>query len=398
MSKKKNWIKMRHKVVTFLLRPIFGVFVRCKYGIKIEKFKGQGKRPYLVLMNHQTAYDQFFVGLTFNRPVYYLASEDIFSMGWVSRLIEWLVRPIPIKKQTTDIQAVKNCIRIAREGGTICLAPEGNRTYHGKTLYMKDSISPLVRKMGLPLALFRIEGGYGVHPRWSDVVRRGGMRCHVSRVIEPEEYANMTNAELFAQIEQELAVDEACVIKEYRHKKNAEFLERMVYTCPWCGFAPFESHNDEIQCTKCKRRIRHLPSKELEGIDCEFPHRFVAQWYDQQNALVNDTDLLTMTEKPVFEDQAQLSLVHVNQYKEVLQKNVQVCLYGDRITVGDMEFSFQDVGAVVVLGKNKLNIYAGSDLYQLQGSERFNALKYVNFYHRYKNLCSGDPDERFLGL
>ena len=80
MSKKKTWIKTRHKVVTCLLRPVFGIFVRLKYGIKIEKFKDQGKRPHLILMNHQTAYDQFFVGLTFNRPVCYLASEDIVSM------------------------------------------------------------------------------------------------------------------------------------------------------------------------------------------------------------------------------------------------------------------------------------------------------------------------------
>ena len=398
MSKKKTWIKPRHMVVRIVLGPIVRLLACCKYGIKMERFKNQGKRPYLVLMNHQTGYDQFFVGLTFNRPVYYLASEDIFSKGWISRLIEWLVQPIPIKKQTTDIQAVKNCIRIAREGGTICLAPEGNRTFHGRTLYMKDSISPLVRKLGLPLALFRIEGGYGVQPRWSDVTRRGGMRSYVSRVIEPEEYANMTNAELFAVIEKELTVNEDCVTKEYRHKKNAEFLERAVYTCPWCGFAPFESHNDEIQCTKCKRKIRHLPTKELEGIDCEFPHRFVAQWYDWQNELVNETDLRTMTDTPVFEDRAKLSLVHMNKYKEVLKKDTKVCLYGDRITVDERVFSFDTVSAVVVLGKNKLNIYAGDELLQLKGSKRFNALKYVNFYHRYKNLTTGDQNDKFLGL
>ena len=188
------------------------------------------------------------------------------------------------------------------------------------------------------------------------------------------------------------------MITHYRHKKNAEFLERAVYTCPWCGFAPFESHNDVIHCTKCKRKIRHLPSKELEGIDCEFPHRFVAQWYDWQNDFVNQTDLLSMTEEPVFEDQAQLSLVHVNQYKELVKKDVKVCLYGDRITVDERVFSFAQVGAVVVLGKNKLNIYDGDELLQLKGSKRFNALKYVNFYHRYKNLNGGDRNDEFLGL
>ena len=319
-------------------------------------------------------------------------------MGWISRALEWLVAPIPIKKQTTDIQAIKNCIRVAREGGTICLAPEGNRTYHGQTVFMKDSVSSLARKLGLPIALFRIEGGYGVHPRWSDAIRRGKMRCYISRVIEPEEYAQMTNPELFALIEKELYVDEARVTGEFRHKKNAEFLERALYTCPWCGFTTLESHNDVIRCTKCVRKIRHLPTKELEGVDCEFPHRFVADWYHWQKDFVNKTDLLSMTDAPLYEERADFSQVYPYKNKVLLKKDAKVCLYGDRITVDDRTFRFSEVSAVVVLGKNKLNIYAGSELLQLKGSKRFNALKYVNFYPRCKNLSAGNPDDQFLGM
>lgn len=398
MGKNKRWMKVRHKIVTALLAPPFGVYVRWKYGIKIEKFKEQGSRPYLIIMNHQTAFDQFFVALTFNRPVYYLASEDIFSMGWVSRLISWLVAPIPIKKQTTDLQAVKNCIKIAKEGGTICLAPEGNRTFHGKTVYMSPAIASLTKKLGLPLAIFRIEGGYGIHPRWSDVVRKGRMRSFVSRVIEPEEYKDMTSAQLFDVIQKELWVDEACVTGEFQHKKNAEFLERVMYVCPWCGLSEFESGSDVIRCKKCDRQIRHLPTKELEGVNCEFPHKFVADWYEWQHDYVNGVDVLSLTAAPVWEETAQLSLVHPCKNKDVLTQEARVCLYGDRITVDDRIFRFDTVFAVVVLGKNKLNIYDGSELLQLKGNSRFNALKYVNFYHRYKNMTTGDHNGKFLGL
>ena len=201
MQQKQGWIKFRHKVVVALLRPVFGLYIRLRYGIRTEKFREQGDRPYLIVMNHQTAFDQFFVSLTFNRPIYFVASEDLFSLGWLSDALRYLVAPIPIKKQTLDLQAVKNCIRVAREGGSIALAPEGNRTFHGRTLYMKPGIASLAKKLGLPLAIFRIEGGYGVHPRWSDVVRKGRMRSRVSRVVEPEEYAAMTNEELFRLIE-----------------------------------------------------------------------------------------------------------------------------------------------------------------------------------------------------
>jgi len=49
------------------------------------------------------------------------------------------------------------------------------------------------------------------------------------------------------------------------------------------------------------------------------------------------------------------------------------------------------------LGKNKLNIYYGDKLYQLKGSKRFNALKYLHFYYRYKNIKE-DNNDKFLGL
>jgi len=398
MKKKQPWLRMRHRVITKLLQPSLGLFVRWKYGVTIEKFKNQGSRPYLIVMNHQTAYDQFFVGITFNRPVYYIASEDIFSLGWVSDLIRFLVNPIPIKKQTTDLQAVKTCIQVAREGGTICLAPEGNRTYHGKTVYMKPSIGSLAKKLALPIAIFKIEDGYGVHPRWSDVIRKGSMRTRVSRVIEPEEFKDLTAQQLFEVIEKELWQDEAKVTGDFPHPKNAEFLERLIYTCPKCGLAPFESSGDIVRCSKCGLQVRHLSTKELEGIGEAFPHRFVAQWYEAQNQLVNSLDLQAMCLEPVFRDTAALSLVHVYKNKTLLSKQAAVCLYGDRITVDDREFPFSRVSAVTVLGKNKVNIYDGQEVFQLKGSKRFNALKYVNFFHRYKNITEGDGNGQFLGL
>ena len=83
---------------------------------------------------------------------------------------------------------------------------------------------------------------------------------------------------------------------------------------------------------------------------------------------------------------------------ELLKETATVRLYGDRITVDDQEFPFETLGAVVVLGKNKLNLYAGNDVLQLKGDKRFNALKYVNFFHHYKHWKAGNTNGQFLGL
>ena len=64
-KKKESWMKFRHRVIRNLFFLPFSVYCRWKYGIRVEKFREQGDRPYLILYNHQTAFDQFFVGLAF---------------------------------------------------------------------------------------------------------------------------------------------------------------------------------------------------------------------------------------------------------------------------------------------------------------------------------------------
>ena len=105
-KKKKKWIKTRHKIITKIASLILYPYTCWKYRIKIERFKEQGNRQYQVLMNHQTPFDQFFIGMAFRGAIYYIATEDIFSLGWLSSLLRFAVAPIPINKQTTDIGAV----------------------------------------------------------------------------------------------------------------------------------------------------------------------------------------------------------------------------------------------------------------------------------------------------
>ena len=402
-KKTKKWIRFRHSVIRNIAYAVLYPYSRWKYGVKVEKFKEQGDRAYLVLLNHQTPFDQFFTGMSFNGPVYYVATEDIFSMGWVSSLIRWLVAPIPIRKQTTDITAVMTCIRVAREGGTIALAPEGNRTYSGKTEYMNPAIAGLAKKIKLPIALYRIEGGYGVQPRWSDGVRKGKMRAYVSRVIEPEEYEKLTNEELLARIEKGLYVDEGVADATFRSSKRAEYLERVIYICPWCGLSEFESYGNETVCKTCGRKIHYGEDKKLTGIDCDLPFEFVTQWYDYQEAYINALDVMVYTERPLYRDEAALSQVIVYKRKELLRPNARIALYGDRIVIDEgtadmLVLLFDKVDAAAVLGRNKLNIYIGKQVYQLKGGKHFNALKYVHIYYRHKNISRGEADGKFLGL
>ena len=63
-----------------------------------------------------------------------------------------------------------------------------------------------------------------------------------------------------------------------------------------------------------------------------------------------------------------------------------------------MVLPLDEISAVTVLGKNKLNVYHKDNVYQIKGDRSFNAIKYVNIYHHYKNLKEGNENGGFLGL
>ncbi|MBO5306172.1 MAG: 1-acyl-sn-glycerol-3-phosphate acyltransferase [Clostridia bacterium] len=399
-KKKKKWCKTRHKVVTFLLRDAFHLYIRIVYGIRIEKCPD--RRQYLILMNHQTAFDQFFVGLAFPKPLYYVASEDLFSKGFVSSLIKWLVAPIPIKKSTSDSHAVRLCRKVALEGGSIALFPEGNRTFSGKTEYIKPSLEQLVRFLRLPVAILNLEGGFGVHPRWSDVIRKGKCRVRFKRIIEVEEYKAMPEGELAKLLEKELYVDDTAIPAEYHHKNSAEYLERVMYFCPDCHLSEWETHGDTATCKTCGKQVRYRPDLRLEGVGTPFPFSTLSEWYDAQSEFINDLDLSLYNERPAYMDEIQFSEVILYKNKVLLAEKATFSLYGDRYTVTTenetLTFCFKDITTVSVLGKNKLNFYTGDKVYQIKGSTRFNAVKYMHFYFRYTHILKGELYDKFLGL
>ena len=151
-----------------------------------------------------------------------------------------------------------------------------------------------------------------------------------------------------------------------------------------------------------RRRTRSEDLTPTVGVDTEFPFPFVAQWYDYQKEFINNLDVLQYTEKPMYQDKATLRRVIPYERKEIIAEEAGFSLYGDRILIewegNTLNLPFDEVSAVTVLGRNKLNIYHDGNIYQAKGGKRFNALKYVHIYHRCLNIRKGDPHEQFLGL
>lgn len=401
-SKTKKWKRPRHTFFRMLVNGLLRVYIKANYHFKPTPFKGDRKRQYLVLINHQTPLDQFFATISFRKTFYCVGSEDLFSAGFASRFMEYAIAPIPIRKQTSDFSAVLSCARVAKEGNSIIIFPEGNRTYSGKTEYINPSIARFVRLLKLPVVFYRIEGGYGVYPRWSDKTRKGKMRAGVSKIVEPEEYSKLSDEQLYELIKSELYVCDAVKDGLYYNKKNAEYLERLIYVCPDCGLSTFSSKKDTLTCTKCGKTVKYLPDKTLSVQDGKLDFTFVNDWYEYQKSFINSLNPLEIADKPLYKESARLFKVILFKNKRILDKNSKITLYSNKIEFTEKEkvhsLSFDDVSSITVLGKNKLNIYYKDKVYQFKGDKGFNAIKYTHLFNRYKNFLKGDLNEQFLGL
>ena len=366
-----------------------------------KKYDTKEKGPCVILFNHQTGYDQFIISMSFKFPIYFLASDDVLSNGFYSRAIEFFGSPIPIKKNVTDMNAVRSCIKAVKEGATIAISPEGNRTYSGETCYFNPTIAPLVKKLGVRLLIYRIEGGYGALPRWTDKRRKGKLVGYVKRVVEPEEIERLSKEELHELIKNELYVNEFDLIGNYTGKNKAEYLERVAYYCPKCGLSSFVSNGDVIKCEKCNLQVKYLDDKSLLSSDKDFPYKNYLEWYKGQCAFMNRLDLLNRKDELFYLDKVKLYKVIPRKRKYLLDKQAKISLFGGKMLIEKMdkrkEILFEDMQGISVLGRNKLNVYYQDEVYQFKGDKRFNAVKYLNFYHRYIKQLKGDDNE-FLGL
>ncbi len=405
----------RHTVVRHSIGQLVMWYFIAKYRAKIERKPEFSDRQFLFISNHQTGGDQFFVEQLANKHMYFIATEDIFSNGFTSKALKWLLGPIPIKKNATDLRAVKTSMRVAKEGGSIALFPEGNRTFSGATVYMKPAISKFAKSLKLPIAITIIDGGFGVQPRWSDCIRKGEIRTYVKRIIEPEEYQNMTDEELYNLIVSELAHDESSDGREYYSNKLAEYVERVLYICPDCGLSTIESNGDLITCKKCGKTLRYLPNKTLEPLGeapkfketepLEYATTFntLKDWYEYQEDYINKLKLDDFgDEEVIYQDIVSFSNVVLYKRKELIDGRAELRLYKDAIDVtvkGEViTLDFDDISVISILGKNKMQIYYKDLVYQIKGDKRFNPVKYMHFFYHYVNVTQGGENDKFLGL
>ena len=254
-------IKKRHVVVYTLLKPLFYLYLKLAYRYKAEHWQTDEKhQAKFILANHNCNLDPVFLAISFRDPIYFVASDHLFRLGLISKVIHFLVAPIPIVKSQLDLKTLRMIRETIGAGGSVCLFPEGNRSFNGRTGFISPATGKLAKQMKCPLVLYRIDGGYLSTPRWGRTRRKGRMRGYVARVLQVDELATLSPSAIQQIIEDTLYTDAyADQQKEpiaYQGKYLAEHVEISLFVCPRCEkLNTIQSHDDLVFCT-CGLKVK----------------------------------------------------------------------------------------------------------------------------------------------
>ena len=111
---------IRHTAWNKIAGSIVNPIIKKKFNLTVEKSDLKG--PFLVLGNHTTDYDAFFIAKSFKEHLYFVMSDHISSIPVAGKLIQHLVQPIPITKSTNDATTVKHIFEVVKSGGSCTIS------------------------------------------------------------------------------------------------------------------------------------------------------------------------------------------------------------------------------------------------------------------------------------
>lgn len=241
------WILSRIFVFTYLKR---------NYTFKLVKGSDKFPRPpFLLVANHGTFFDPWFVGGYSRYPLSYMVNDDGFRGKGISQYYLRAIEAIPKKKGASDYKAMKTTLEYLNKGRAVCIFPEGQTTWDGETQLLYKGIEKIIKKKKCPVVVAKLKGNFLAKPWWAETIRKGRILVSM-KVISPSQIENYSSDELFEYLKESLyhndITDPDNQSVTFTGERLAEGLERFVWVCVKCRTEDsLVTSGNNIRCTEC---------------------------------------------------------------------------------------------------------------------------------------------------
>lgn len=169
------WLYTVARLVLVPAVRLYGSFTR----IGIENLPATG--PAIVVANHHSHLDPILLGVSFPRPLHFMADVVQFRRGFVGPIITHL-GAFPVHKGHPDRHGLERGLELLRAGEVIALFPEGDLFGDGRLREFGRGLGFFALRSGAPVIPVGITGADGV---WRDGrLRRPPIRLAIGPPVD----------------------------------------------------------------------------------------------------------------------------------------------------------------------------------------------------------------------
>jgi len=399
-KKKNKYVLKRHDRFSRFFGPLTYILFHFTLGYKrLNKYKFKKGENAIILSNHQTDFDPVLIGESFNRNLYPVATETLFNGSLASKLLHFMFNPIPKKKGLVDLRCTRTIMEVIREGGSVDIFAEGNRTLAEFQFEISDAYVKLIRKLNVPVIIFNFNGGTGIYPRFASKKRKGKFTGGIKCVLKPEDYKEMSDEELITFIRDNLRVYDSESNELYKSNKRAEFLERILFVCPKCnGVSTLESNGNYVKCNNCGLTVEYTENLHLKSDDESFKFDILNDWYNflkkwTREYEIKDSDTIIFKDKFV-----NCYSVKANEKRKLVSSG-EISLTKDILSIGELKINVNDIEISSMISGKKFSLSTvNGDGYMIVGDDRFNPLKYVFMFNKLDTYMKLKETDRFYTI
>ena len=125
--------------------------------------------PFIIVANHSSLLDPVILGVSVRPKVIFIAAAYLFKIGWLGHILRKF-NSIPVQREN-DIKAIKQSLKILKQGGVLGIFPEGGIDRQKNNLPVRAGAAYLAAKIGVPIVPIRIKGADKALPRGAKFIR-----------------------------------------------------------------------------------------------------------------------------------------------------------------------------------------------------------------------------------
>ena len=161
-----------------ILKAVFGLQVFDRENIP-------KKGGFILASNHVSYLDPIVLGAACSRKLNFMAKQELFSNAFFSWFISNL-GSFPVKRNATDLLALKEAMRRIKKGGGLLLFPEGTRRFDGVSCEPHSGVGFLATKLDVPVVPAFIRGTDSALPKGAKFMRPSQISVHFGKQISVE--------------------------------------------------------------------------------------------------------------------------------------------------------------------------------------------------------------------